>query len=149
MGGLTLPTSGLVYMDANCIIYSVEHVAPYDALLAPIWKAASPQTFQIVTSELAVLEVLVRPFKTQDTMLEASFRDLLLHSTDVLLIPVTLLILERAAKLRATTGGVKTPDAIHAATALEVGATQFLTNDAGLRSVANLSVTLLDELLTP
>jgi len=115
-----LPTSGLVYVDANCIIYSVEHVEPYDALLAPIWKAASPQTFQIVTSELAVLEVLVRPFKTQDDILEASFRDLLLRSTDVQLFPVTLPIIERAARLRATTGGLKTPDAIHAATALEV-----------------------------
>lgn len=133
MGGLTLPTSGLVYVDANCIIYSVEHIDPYDALLAPCWDTASPQTFQIMTSELAVMEALVRPLKTQDTVLEASFRDLLLNSSDVKLFPITLPILERAARLRATTGGMKTPDAIHAATALDAGAAQFLTNDAGFR----------------
>jgi len=149
VGRLTLPTSGLVYVDANCIIYSIEHIAPYDALLAPCWDTSIPRPFQIVTSELAVLEVLVRPLKTHDSVLEASFRDLLFYSADVQLFPVTLPILERAARLRATTGGLKTPDAIHAATALEVGAAQFLTNDAGFRRVPNLSVTLLDDLLAP
>lgn len=33
MGQLTLPDAGLIYLDANCLIYSVEHIEPYDLLL--------------------------------------------------------------------------------------------------------------------
>ena len=40
MGSLTLPTGGLVYLDANGLIYSVERVEPYRALLEPLWQAA-------------------------------------------------------------------------------------------------------------
>ena len=38
MGPLTLPTSGLVYLDANGLIYSVERVEPYRTLLQPMWE---------------------------------------------------------------------------------------------------------------
>jgi predicted nucleic acid-binding protein len=49
--------------------------------------------------------------------------------------------------VRATTR-LKTPDAIHAATALREGCTLFLTNDAQFRTIANLPVTVLQEVLT-
>jgi predicted nucleic acid-binding protein len=150
-GGLTLPADGteLWYFDANCYIYTVERVEPYLTKLAPIWDLAKEQRIQIITSELTLMEVLVKAFKLGDSLLEGTYRALLQASPDSTLTPITLPILERAARLRATTVGLKTPDAIHAATALEVGATQFLTNDAGFRSVTNLPVTLLDDLLAP
>lgn len=34
MGALTLPTSGAVYIDANCAIYAAEKIAPYAPALA-------------------------------------------------------------------------------------------------------------------
>ena len=33
MGSLVLPASGIVYLDANCFIYSVERIDPYQAIL--------------------------------------------------------------------------------------------------------------------
>jgi hypothetical protein len=41
MGGLVLPASGMVYLDTNCFIYSVERIDPYRALLDALWQAVS------------------------------------------------------------------------------------------------------------
>ena len=40
MGALTLPASGLVYLDANPVIYTVEKHPVYGPLLQPLWMAA-------------------------------------------------------------------------------------------------------------
>ena len=41
MEPLNLPVGGLVYLDANGLIYSVERVEPYRTLLKPMWQATS------------------------------------------------------------------------------------------------------------
>jgi hypothetical protein len=38
MGALSVPTSGLVYVDANTVIYAVERIEPYCTLLEPVWQ---------------------------------------------------------------------------------------------------------------
>jgi predicted nucleic acid-binding protein len=120
VGPLNLPASGSVYLDANAIIYSYELVEPYRTLLEPVWLGAGPQSYSIITSELTLLEVLVGPLKQGNANLEAGFRDLLLRSTNVRSVPITQPILEEGARLRVTTN-LRTPDAIHAATALQEG----------------------------
>lgn len=147
MGSLILPAAGTVYIDANTAIYSVEKIEPYWTLLQPMWVAAQAGYFLIVSSELLFFETLVKPFQRGDAILQASFRNLLLHSREMQLQPITLPILEAAARLRATTG-LKTPDAIHAATALAAHNTLFLTNDSDFRRVPGLPVTLLSEVVS-
>lgn len=55
-------------------------------------------------------------------------------------------ICRMAARLRAK-HGIRTPDAIHVATALATGATEFLTNDRGLSRVTEIRVLVLGTLL--
>jgi predicted nucleic acid-binding protein len=148
MGPLTPPAGTEVYLDANCIIYSVERVPSYQALLQPAWDGARVGSWRICASELSLLETLVGPLRTGDSTLEADYRRLLLGSIDVRLIPISLPILEQGARLRVTTN-LRTPDAIHAATALIEGCALFVTNDAGFRRVGGLSVRVLHDLLTP
>jgi predicted nucleic acid-binding protein len=62
------------------------------------------------------------------------------------LIPISQTVLKQAANSRAKTN-LKTPDAIHAATALSINCTQFITNDKGFRNVPNLPVIILSEIL--
>jgi hypothetical protein len=50
MGSLVLPASGIVYLDANCFIYSVERIDPYQAILDALWRTASVGQVKIVTS---------------------------------------------------------------------------------------------------
>jgi predicted nucleic acid-binding protein len=143
MGSLTLPLSGPVYLDANGFIYSVERIEPYRTLLEPMWLLARAGQFEIVSSELVLLETLVKPLREGDAILKNLFRALL-SAREVRLIPATASLWEQAARLRAATG-LKTPDALHAATALAVGSTLFVTNDGGFRRVADLPVAVLHE----
>ena len=145
MGSLILPTSGSVYLDANGFIYSVERIEPYRTRLEPMWQAAQTGHIEIVSSELTLLETLVKPLQAEDTELERLFRSLL-NSREVRLMPATPPIWEHAARLRATIPGLKTPDAVHAATAFSAGSAIFLTNDPGFRRISDLPVTLLSEI---
>jgi len=144
MGALSLPASGAVYIDANCIIYAVERVPPYDGILAPLWQAAAAGQLSVISSELVVLEALVRPIREKNAALEAALRSFLYDSAEFRLVPVELRMIEIAARLRAETG-LKAPDALHAATAIDSVASLFLTNDAAFRRVPGLPVTVLSE----
>ena len=77
------------------------------------------------------------------TLLENLFRALF-NVNEVRLIPTTMSIWEQATRIRANSG-LKTPDAIHAATAIATGSTLFITNDVGFRRVSSLPVTLLSD----
>lgn len=148
MGPLSLLTSGRVYLDANAIIYSYERIEPYRTLLEPLWLGAAVRTYSIVTSDLTLTEVLVGPIKQGNAALQAGFKRLLLRSANVQSVRITRSVLERAATLRAE-AGLKTPDAIHAATALHVRCALFVTNDSAFRRVPGLDVTVLRDLLPP
>lgn len=145
MGTLNLPSSSLVYVDTSIIIYSVEKFPDYYATLEPMWLKLKAKEIAIVSSELALLETLVLPLKNSDIDLVQTY-EALLTASEMQLIPVTRSVLRNAANLRAITS-LKTPDAIHAATALDVGCTLFLTNDNGFRNVSNLPVVILSEVL--
>ena len=84
MGTLTLPPSGVVYVDTSPVIYSVEKVAPYATLLDPLWDAMELGTIQVVSSELLLLESLVVPFKQNNASLIADYERVLTNS-DLLL----------------------------------------------------------------
>lgn len=148
MGQLALPSAGLVYLDTDALIYSVEKITPYAALLQPLWDAAAQGAFQVISSDLALLEVLVKPLQLGDTVLAQLYRDLLTASQETRLLPISRAVIEEAARLRATMG-IKTPDAIHAASAIAEGVALFVSNDPVYRRVPGLPVTILDDLLTP
>ncbi|HEX2349343.1 MAG TPA: PIN domain-containing protein [Ktedonobacterales bacterium] len=149
MGSLSLPSGGLIYIDSNILIYTVERVAPYVQRLDPFWQGLAARGDFAITSELTALETLVGPMRSGDATLEALFRRILFRSPTLRLAPVTMDVLERAARLRADYSGLKTPDAIHAATALEVGARTFITNDLQFRQVPGLSVVTPRDLAAP
>ena len=146
MGTLALPTSGIVYLDTNSFIYSVERIDPYQAILNILWQVVANGQLTVVTSELTLLEVLVKPLKLGDTATADTFRTVLCHSPDVQMLPITQGVLEKAASLRATLD-LKTPDAIHAATASLNKCVLFVTNDSAFRRLSDLTVMLLSEII--
>ena len=145
MGQLTLPESGTIYIDTSVVIYTIEGSPDYYSLLQPLWAKFRSREIEIISSELILMEALVVPVRNADDSLIADYEQLLL-SSEMRLIPINQSVLREAARLRATTT-LKTPDAIHAATALSVNCTQFVTNDKGFRNVPSLPVVVLGEVL--
>jgi len=143
---LTLPEYGVVYLDANSIIYTIEGIEPYLTALDLLWDAVQARTLTVITSDLTLLEVLVGPLKKGDQELEADYHALLQHSQGVQLNPISHEVLEHAASLRAT-AGLKTPDAIHAATALIAHCGLFVTNDSAFKRVPGLPAAVLSEVI--
>ena len=145
MGPLTLPLAGLIYIDASSLIYSVERVEPYRTLLEPMWQEAQDGNVTIVSSPLLVLEALVKPLRDGNIGIESQYRELF-ASNAVRLLDASYQVFEEAASIRAETG-LRTPDAIHAATALLAECTLFVTNDTDFRRVLRLPIVVLDDLL--
>jgi predicted nucleic acid-binding protein len=145
MGTLNIPASSLVYVDTSTVIYSVEKFPEYVPLLAPLWLKLQAGEIEIVSSELILMETLVLPLRNSNSILINAYEQLLI-SSEMRLIPISQSILRQAANLRATSN-LKTPDAIHAATALSVSCNQFITNDKGFRNVPGLPVVILSEVL--
>ena len=143
MGSLNLPNSSLVYIDTSIVIYSIEQVPDYFELLEPLWQKLIANKIAVFSSELILLEALVLPLRQSNTSLVDDYEQLLLNS-NMDLISITQGLLKKAARLRARTR-LKTPDAIHAATALSSHCTLFLTNDRAFKNTADLPVILLDE----
>ena len=92
-----------------------------------------------------MVEVLVKPLRDGNTEIEAQYRELF-ASNAVRLLDASYRVFEDAARRRAETG-LKTPDAIHAATALRAGCARFITNDTDFRRGRGLPIIVLDDLL--
>jgi predicted nucleic acid-binding protein len=147
VGALTLPATGLIYLDANSVIYSVEKHPVYWPLLQPVWLAVKGTPVEVVSSDLVLMETLVGPFKSGDAALAAAYENLF-QQPKTRLLPITHAVLREAALLRATTR-LKTPDAIHAATARQAGCALFVTNDAAFRGLTGVPVAVLDDYRVP
>ena len=145
MGQLVIPPASKIYIDTVVAIYSVEWNPEYFELLQPLWLKFQAEEIELVSSELILMETLVLPLRNEDSLLINAYEELLL-SEPMQLMPINQPILRQAANLRAT-NNLKTPDAIHAATALSVNCDLFITNDKGFRNLSNLPVVILSEVL--
>ena len=145
VGPLSLPTHGPVYFDANGFIYSVELVEPYRTLLEPMWQQARAGEFDVASSDITVLEPLVKPLREGNKVVEMLLRSMF-DAHEVSLVPATRELWEDAARICADTG-LTTPDALHAATALSAGCALFITIDTDFRRVEGLPIVVLDDLI--
>lgn len=144
MGSLALPDSGIVYVDTQVLIYSIEKIPSFCDLVLPLWEASGRGRLTVATSELSLLELLVGPMKSGNEELASVYEDLL-GGTEIQLFPIDREVLREAAHPRARSS-LRTPDAIHAATGLSIGCALFLTNDAIFRCVDDLPVRILGDL---
>jgi len=145
MGSLTLPERGTVYLDAQILIYSVERHPRYAERLRALWNAVDEERLRVYSSELTYLETLVLPLRRGDSQLISDYESFLEKAMTALL-PISRNILLETARLRASLSSLRTPDALHAASALSAGLDAFLTNDHAFLKVPGLNVVLLDQL---
>ncbi len=129
MGGM-IGQGATVYLDANAIIYLTEGNPPLKTSMEKIVSEIQHAAARVITSELTFTEILVLPFRTKNSELIMAYESL--TNAFVEPIPIGRKELFLAAKLRADTVRLRTPDALHLATAILSGADIFVTGDAGL-----------------
>ena len=144
MGWLATLRGKVVGLDTTPLIYFIEENPTYLKLVSPFFEAIDQGEVSAVTSIVTLLEVLVHPFQHGDAALVQQYRDILLNAQGLTTIPLSQDIAEEAAHIRAA-HNIRTPDAIQMATAIYVGASYFLTNDARLPSLPELKVLVLDQ----
>lgn len=119
-----------VYLDTNAIIYLTEGNPDFKASIEGLFAEIEEAGARLITSELTYTEVLVVPFRTANTELAEAYERLM--DTLVEPLPLGRQELFLAAKLRATTPRLRTPDSLHLATAILADAEVFVTGDAGI-----------------
>ena len=138
-------SSKTVFLDTAPLIYFIEGHSTFQPVLSRLFDLNDKGGFLFITSSVTLLEVLVKPLREGLTGLAQQYRDVLTAAVGIEIFNVTSFIAERAAQLRAKYY-LKTPDAIQLATAIEVGADYFLTNDVGLKRVIETTVVTVAEL---
>lgn len=134
----------LLYLDASSIIYLVEAKSPfYEKAHARICRHLVNPEARCLTSLLSRLECRVRPLRSADTKLLDRYDAF--FSADVDVIDIDAEIIDRATDLRARYH-LKTPDALHVATALAQRASAILTGDSDLSRCKEIAVEILDTL---
>lgn len=131
--------------DTAPIIYFVEANPAYDKLVSNIFNRVAAGEIAAWTSVISLSEVLVQPFVSGRNDLQEAYRELLLKSSNFHTLPISATVAESAARMRAAYG-LRLPDAIQIAFALEVGCQAIVCNDHSMRRVPELSVLVLDDL---
>src|ERR1700735_92691 len=114
-----------VFLDTAPLIYFIEGNSPFQEKLREIFDLNDRGDFTFITSSITLLEVLVKPLKDGQNKLADSYKDILLNARGIEMIEITNSLAIKAAQLRAKYG-LKTPDAIQLATAIEHKADYFL-----------------------
>ena len=131
--------------DTAPIIYFVEANPTFDSLVSNIFKRVATGEVEGWTSVISLSEVLVQPIAAGRNDLQQSYRELLLNSSNFHTLPIGPVIAEDAARLRAAYG-LRLPDAIQIAFAINTGCQAMVCNDHSMRRVTELSIVVLDDL---
>ncbi len=102
-------------------------------------------SIKVVTSNLTLLETLVKPTQNSNQKLIQAYTRILTGS-EIELFEITTQILKDAVQIRAVQK-FKTPDTIHAATAIAANCGYLVTNDTAFKRLNNINVVILDDII--
>lgn len=134
-----------IYIDTAPLIYLVERNPNYIARMLGIVEFIESTQLLGFTSVVALTEILVQPLRLGNTDRAQQYYDIIVGRYDFTLVTFTSEIAISAAAIRARCS-LRTPDAIHVATAIKMGCDAILTNDRDFRRVQDLNVLVLDDL---
>lgn len=114
------------------VIYVVEEHLDF-APKIEVYFSTAPDV-ELFVSDLTVLECLVVPLRNKNASLIEKFRG---WFANIKVRSLPKEVFDKAARLRADHSSLKTPDALHLATALYYNCNEFWTNDNRLETAAS------------
>jgi len=139
-----------VYLDTNVIIYAFEAGHAGRSVFQDIFRMIDADAIKATTSELTLAEILTGPYKAGAEDLVTFYENLLSAASPLQVAPIDRDVLRAAARLRASLG-LRLADAIHAATATQIGCDFLFTEDApfGTKLPQSLSWLSLADFVSP
>lgn len=144
-----IPNGSRVLLDTVALIYFLETNERYSIIAEEIFHRIETGELQGIMANLVFAELLVPLYRSGDSKAATGLANRLINFRNLEVVALTTEISMEAARLRAEYG-LRTPDAIHGASAIVTRATGVLTNDKQLKILARegLSIWLFDSLTT-
>ncbi len=125
-----------IYLDSCLIIYIIEEHKNFAPIIEQkiIEHKNRHHSFpNFCASSLSKMESLIVPFRNQNLILVEKFEN---WFDFIQLLEINKEVFQKATQLRADFPSLKTPDALHLATAIYHNCDEFWTNDNNLDKVA-------------
>jgi predicted nucleic acid-binding protein len=133
-----------IALDTVTLIYFLEKHPTHYPTVRELFRQIEAGRVSAVMASLVFAELLVPAYRDGELETVDKLTGTLSNYPHLEIIPLTAGIAADAARLRARYG-IRTPDAIHASTALAGGAESIITNDQGLvRLEPELKIRLLE-----
>jgi len=143
-----IPSGSRILLDTVALIYFLEGNNRYSEKSEEIFGRIESGDLQGVMASLVFAELLVPLYRNGDQEAAAGLSHRLTNFRNLEVITLNTEISMLAARLRAE-HGLRTPDAIHSATAIIAKASGILTNDKRMKILTQegLSIWLFDNLV--
>jgi len=145
--GSVIPNGSRVLLDTVVLIYFLEGHVRYAQQAEETFARIESGELQGILANLVFAELLVPLYRSDNAQAAAGLTQRLLNFRNLEVVTLSTEISTEAARLRADYG-LRTPDAIHGATAILSQASGILTNDHRLKVLARegISIWLFDNL---
>ncbi len=134
----------IAFFDSSALIYLIEAKEPFAGKVRKELTAVAKKHSDMgaAVSRLSWLECRVGPMKINDSASLAAF-DAFFARPDLAWVELTREVVELAAAIRVK-HGLRTPDAVQAASCLQLGANHvFLSGDSAFKRVGGLNLRIL------
>ncbi len=128
----------MIYADSGIIMRWIEGSATVRNPIELRWRQLSPSNQLFITSRISRLECRCKPLRDNRTDLLDQY-EIFFESKELEMREIDAAVIEKATGLRAVQG-LKTPDSIHAATAMLAGVAELWTTDVRFTKCAGLKV---------
>lgn len=149
MGQLNFAThiksGSTIALDTVVLVYFLEHHDKHFEPVKALFQGIERGLFDAIMSSLVFTELLVPAYRVGEHDLAMRTFTYLERFPNLSVVPISSAIAREAARLRARYG-LRTPDALHSATALTRKADVILTNDKHFARIQEeIPVLLIDE----
>jgi len=132
----------IIGLDTSLFVYLFEDHPRFGKRAARVFEMLQTGEARGIFSAIGMIEILTGPKKCGRDDIALQYEHSLRTFPGLSVVGLNERIVWLASDLRAKYG-IKTPDSIHLATAIDAGAERFVTNDKSLTKVKEVRISLL------